>query len=105
MVGIVVVVAVEAGVGGKVMAMVLMVAAGQALMPTCIPTLYGPSQVPAGPGFFMPPHGPGPAQIVKALGPPMQQPGAKASKQCFNCQQYGHYASYCTMSRGPHPGM
>lgn len=66
---------------------------------------YGPSQVQAAPGFFMPPPGPGPAQMVKALGPPMQQPGTKASKQCFNCQQYGHYASECTMGRGPHPGM
>ena len=39
--GIVVVVAVEAGVAGRVLAMVLMVAAGQALMPTCIPILMG----------------------------------------------------------------
>ena len=68
-------------------------------------TVWGSTGRGSSSGFFMPPPGPGPAQMVKALGPPMQQPGTKASKQCFNCQQYGHYASECTMGRGPHPGM
>jgi len=66
---------------------------------------YGHPQMPAAPGFFMPPPGPGPAQVVKALGPPMQQLGAKASRVCFACGNSGHYAAECPSKNAPHSGM
>ena len=68
------------------------------------PQGYGPPQMPAEPGgYFVAPSGPGPAQVVKALGAPMLS-GAKAGP-CFRCGQPGHLADYyykvATRSLGP----
>ena len=56
--------------------------AGKALMPVgMLPLGFGPPQMPAAshvcPEYIMAPPGPGPAQVVKAMGAPGQAPAAR----------------------------
>lgn len=62
-----------------------------------------PPHMPAAPGCFIPPPGPGPAQVVKGLSAPTQSSAARG--RCFICHEYGHFASQCPISKGvPPPG-
>ena len=83
---------------GMLMPMVLMLAPGQAYDAYGYyqPQGYGPPQMPAAPGgYFVAAPGPGPAQVVKALGAPGAKPGS-----CFRCGQPGHLAAHCPMAKG-----
>ena len=63
------------------------------------PQGFGPPQMPAAPhfspGYFMAPPGPGPAQVVKAMGAPAQAPAVRG--KCFCCHEFHDFQAQCPL--------